>query len=653
MMRAHPSPGELEAFDRGLLRPTQWAEIERHVVECDACCRLLEEAPDDALVTLLKTAPDPIQAVTLPDSLALETPTARVSSAPRCSGEPPAELSGHPRYHVLERLGAGGMGTVFKAEHRLMRRIVALKVIHGDLLQTPGGVERFHQEVRAAALLSHPNIATAYDADQAGSAHFLVMEFVEGETLDRVLARRGPLPWLEALDLVRQVALGLRHAWERGMVHRDLKPANLLLTPQGQIKVLDFGLARLISESHQSARRVTPVDAVVGTPHYLAPEQAREPQTADVRADLYSLGCTWYEMLTGQTLFPQGALLQQLLAHQDQAPRPVTDFRPDLPAPLGQILHRLLEKDPAKRWQTPAELLKALEPWTNPQAAAPETRKPVWRRGPKWVIAATVSALLLCLLIWAGWSWLTPAPLPKAEYRAKDQVDASREQVTEKLSSARDQAIAWLTANNRFGPESRLIDKARQLSKNVAPGKVFVLQFSPTLLKSAQHTLLVGRQQNFFVFELPPGTLPIADSLTVLHTSAELQQELQTPLSVHLSDLRIDQKEIDGSLLTLSVAYRASTPVSGKLAARLTLYAVGKQTIMSDNTMTRKNLSGEGTLRFRYRSLYAEPSGLSEPIVFLLDLVALDDSGTEAKATVLSNDLAALVVDRKVILPKR
>jgi len=652
MVRPHPSLSELEAFDRGLLRPGEWAEIKRHVAECDSCCRLLENAPDDTLVTLLKASGGQLRSLTIPDRPARETPVGRIPSAPKGSGEPPPGLTNQPRYRILERLGSGGMGMVFKAEHRLMRRTVALKVIHAELLGMPGGVERFQQEVRAAALLSHPNIATAYDADQAGDTHFLVMELVEGQTLDRVLEQRGPLPWPEACDLVRQTALGLQHAYERGMVHRDLKPANLMLTPQGQVKILDFGLARLSSELSQSTCRLTPVGAVLGTPQYLAPEQAREPQAADIRADLYSLGCTWYEMLTGQTVFPQGALLQQLLAHQDQLPRPVTDFCPELPPQMCQILHRLLEKDPAKRWQTPAELLKALESWTSPQAAASQTRRSVWRRGSKWAIIVAVSVLLLCLLVWAGWIWLTPAPLPSAEGRPKEQPDAPREQVTEKLSSARTQAIAWLAANNRYGPESRLVgDKARQLN-TVPADKVFVLQLSPTLLKSAQHTLLMGRRQDFFVFELSPGSLPIEDSNTILYTSAQPSHEYQTPLSVRLSDLRIDEKEIDGGTLAGSVVYQASTPVSGQIAIRLT-WMVGKHTKTVYYTLNTNNLSGEGTLRFRFRSLPTEASDPEEPVVFLLDLSAMNEPAAKVKATTLSNDLAAMIVDKKVNLPKR
>src|SRR5262249_11871361 len=160
-----------------------------------------------------------------------------------------AALAGHPRYRVLELLGVGGMGAVYKAEHLRMERTVALKVVNRSLTDNPAMVERFTREVKAAAKLAHPNIVTAFDADQAGDTHFLVMEFVEGVSLSRLVAEHGRLPVAEACDYVRQAALGLQHAFARGMVHRDIKPHNLMRTPEGQVKILDFGLARFAMET--------------------------------------------------------------------------------------------------------------------------------------------------------------------------------------------------------------------------------------------------------------------------------------------------------------------------------------------------------------------------------------------------------------------
>ena len=232
----------------------------------------------------------------------------------------PAALIGHPRYQVQELLGVGGMGAVFKARHLLMERTVALKLINHDLIDQPGAVERFRREVKAAARLTHPNIVAAYDAEQAGDAHFLVMEYVEGASLARLVDAERPLAAALACDYVRQAALGLQHAHEQGMVHRDIKPHNLMLTPRGHVKVLDFGLARFAQESQPAGaltrppaaetagavgESLTQAGSVMGTPDYMAPEQIRDAHAADVRADIYSLGCTLYGLLAGRLAVPR------------------------------------------------------------------------------------------------------------------------------------------------------------------------------------------------------------------------------------------------------------------------------------------------------------------------------------------------------------
>jgi serine/threonine protein kinase len=270
------------------------------------------------------------------------------------------ELAHHPRYRVVELLGEGGMGTVYQAEHRIMKRRVALKVINSRLVDSPIAVERFRREVQAAALLSHPNIVIAHDAECVGDIHFLVMELVDGVSLDRLVARKGALPVAHACDYARQAALGLQHAHEHGMVHRDIKPQNLMLTPEGQVKILDFGLARFASENNLIGL-LTESGAMAGTPDYIAPEQAEDARQADIRADIYSLGCTLYFLLTGQPPFPHGSAFQKFLAHHKQAPRPLTEFRDDLPSGLLAVFERMTAKDPAGRYQTPAEVDRALQ----------------------------------------------------------------------------------------------------------------------------------------------------------------------------------------------------------------------------------------------------------------------------------------------------
>jgi eukaryotic-like serine/threonine-protein kinase len=271
------------------------------------------------------------------------------------------------------------MGAVYQAEHRLMDRVVALKIIHRHLSRYPRVIERFRLEVKAAARLAHRNIVTAYDAEQAGDAHFLVMEFVDGMSLARLVEKKGPLEIAYASNFIRQAARGLQHAFEAGMVHRDIKPHNLMLTRKGQIKVLDFGLARLASETRADLKlptgpdrpELTKLGDVMGTPDFMAPEQFTDPSRADIRADLYSLGCTLYYLLAGRSPFGPDPALAVLLSRKDRTPRPIREWRDDLPPKLVAIIEKLLAKDPAERFQTPAEVVKALAPFAR---AAPVTQ---------------------------------------------------------------------------------------------------------------------------------------------------------------------------------------------------------------------------------------------------------------------------------------
>ena len=262
----HPSADRLTAYALGRLDGPEMDAIGQHVSSCDLCCRAIEDHPGDSLVLKLRTcgatptgagedpSGEPKVGFHIPSSFVVglaggsvlhEQPAgAGPLPASPSLAELPKELNDHARYRVVDAIGAGGMGTVYRAEHRLMDRPVALKVIRGDLLGSATMVERFRCEVKAAArLASHPNIVAAYDAEQAGETHMLVMEFVEGADLAEMVERHGPLQVGEACEYVRQAALGLQHAFERGMVHRDIKPQNLMRTARGQVKILDFGLA--------------------------------------------------------------------------------------------------------------------------------------------------------------------------------------------------------------------------------------------------------------------------------------------------------------------------------------------------------------------------------------------------------------------------
>lgn len=268
------------------------------------------------------------------------------------------------QYRILDELGRGGMGRVYKAVHQTMGRTVALKVLAPSLTKTPKSREQFRQEIRAAAKLNHPNIVTAYDANQAGDACFLVMEYVDGPNLSDLVKQRGPLPLEQACEFIRQTAFGLANAHEQHLVHRDIKPANLIVqtTSAGPIvKILDFGLARIIQPNSQAEQSAASGELMMaGTPDYVAPEQARNQARADGRSDLYSLGCTFYYLLTGTVPFPGGTAIEKLVRHYSDEPTDIRHLRPEIPDGLAGIVHKLLAKKPTDRFQTAFELIDAL-----------------------------------------------------------------------------------------------------------------------------------------------------------------------------------------------------------------------------------------------------------------------------------------------------
>ncbi|MGL4421489.1 MAG: serine/threonine-protein kinase, partial [Gemmataceae bacterium] len=234
------------------------------------------------------------------------------------------------KYRLLELLGAGGMGAVYLCEHILMRRMVALKVLPQEKLSDPSNLERFYREARAVAALNHPNIVRAYDIDQYDKMHFLVMEYVDGRSLQEIIALYGKLDPLRAANYISQGAVGLQHAHELSMVHRDIKPGNLLLERSGTIKLLDMGLARFFNDTNDNLTAKYDDNCVLGTADYLAPEQAMT-NVVDIRADIYALGGTMYYLLTGLAPAPEGTIAQKLVFHQTRDPKPITDYRSDVP----------------------------------------------------------------------------------------------------------------------------------------------------------------------------------------------------------------------------------------------------------------------------------------------------------------------------------
>jgi eukaryotic-like serine/threonine-protein kinase len=303
-------------------------------------------------------------------------------------------------YVLLEPIGEGGMGQVFKARHTRLARIVALKVIRKDRLQNAKAVRRFQREMETLSKVSHSNIVMAYDAGQAGNTFYIAMEFVDGIDLAKLVKQKGPLPIDKACTWIAQAAMGLQHAHERNLVHRDIKPHNLFLErTSGTVKVLDLGLARIADDDDPSSS-MTLEGSVLGTVDFLSPEQAVNAHQADIRADLYSLGCTFYFLLTGQVPFPGNSMTEKMLKHRMDDAVPVEKLRPEVPAAVTAVVRKLMAKQPADRYQTPAEVAAVLAGST---PAGPTTLSPL-APGSQRKKRLLLSALVVggCVLVLAG-----------------------------------------------------------------------------------------------------------------------------------------------------------------------------------------------------------------------------------------------------------
>ena len=346
-MNTCPSREQLELLTSKELGVDEQAAIETHVGGCSVCqntVAALSSGATQNYVSGPSDEPEPVES--------------------QAQQKLFAELRDHPRYRVTGVLGRGGMGTVYKAEHRLLDRPVVLKVIRPDLLDKPDVVQRFEREAKLAARLSHPNIVAVYEAERLDRTQLLVMEFVEGVNLSELVSQRGLLPVAESCELIRQAAVGLQHVHEQHLVHRDIKPANLLVSPAGVVKILDLGLATL--KTGATDGELTTDRQFLGTVDYAAPEQWESSHDVDIRADIYSLGCTLYYLLVGQSPFPSSKYntsIQQMSAHS-QAPRPpVRELRPDVPESVAAVVARMLAKNADERFASPAEVAAALQPF--------------------------------------------------------------------------------------------------------------------------------------------------------------------------------------------------------------------------------------------------------------------------------------------------
>jgi serine/threonine protein kinase len=326
-------------------------------------------------------------------------------------------------YRLLHKVGRGGMGTVYQAIHTKLDKVVAVKVLPQERVKDPEAVLRFQREMKAVGKLRHPNIVEALDAGEADGMHYLVMEYVDGCDLGKLLSARGPLPLAQACEVVRQAALGLQHAHQQERVHRDVKPSNLMLSTEGQVKVLDLGLARLREEQPWNVELSSGKHAM-GTADYMAPEQAADAHAADIRADVYSLGCTLYALLAGAPPFSgpkYSSPAKKLVGHARDPVPPLDGLRPDVPDQLLALIDRMLSKSPEQRPATPGEVAQVLEgfaaganlprllestrtdvcPETSvirqieprPAVAAPSRRRPRWQRWTAMSAAAGLAIL--------------------------------------------------------------------------------------------------------------------------------------------------------------------------------------------------------------------------------------------------------------------
>ena len=283
------------------------------------------------------------------------TATPGKAAPPAASAAPLRKLG---RYIIKKKLGAGGMGTVYRAVDEQLKRVVALKVLPRDKAQNEMLVKRFKAEARAAATLKHPNIVGVYDSGEVDGYLYIAMEHVDGIDLHELVKRKGVVSPRRSLDIMKQATAALQHAFEKGIVHRDIKPSNFLINREGQVKLADMGLARSLTDTAQSG--ITRAGTTVGTVDYMSPEQTRDSKSADSRSDIYSLGATWYHMLVGAPLFPDGDLLNKIHAHGSKPPPDPRDSNSEVPEAFVAIMHRMLSKKPADRYQTPAELLAEL-----------------------------------------------------------------------------------------------------------------------------------------------------------------------------------------------------------------------------------------------------------------------------------------------------
>ena len=396
-----------------------------------------EPSPSDNAPPSTATTPDQGDLTVVSTSPPAEVGTATSTLDPRQLGQ---ALEGQQLDHVLleKFVGGGGMGAVFRAWDTNLHRTVAVKVLS---MRQAGDVEsqrRFQIEARSAARLDHPNIARAHYVGEDRGLRYIVFEYIHGTNLRDLVYESGPMQVSDVLNVGLQIAGALTHSWEREVVHRDIKPSNILIAQDGLAKLVDMGLARL-EYLGQAGHDETATGVTLGTFDYISPEQARNPRDADIRSDIYSLGCTLFFMLTSRPPFPEGNVLQKLLAHQSEPAPDVRELRPDVPELMASAISTMLAKKPEERFQTPLDLSAALNSCvvqlglTPPVAALPaymgtwSPAVPFWRRHAPWMVPA---ALLLLIVLVLGIMWrgeVSPPAFREQDLKIRDSLKSNAE----------------------------------------------------------------------------------------------------------------------------------------------------------------------------------------------------------------------------------
>jgi serine/threonine protein kinase/WD40 repeat protein len=397
---ACPSAETLQAYALGKLDSVLAEAVIFHLENCPRCREEAQQVTADSFLDRLRDAfgPGATPAPNPVPGLSRSREAGPLTDVSPASAVPPelAELT--HLYEDFRELGRGGMGVVYLARNKDMKRLEVLKVMNKDLRYQPDSVARFRREFQSAGVLSHPNIVTVFAVLPLSEQLGFAMEYVQGEDLEKVVRARGPLQVAEACGYARQVAKGLQHAFEKKMVHRDIKPSNLILSWQGSepvVKILDFGIVKVAYEKGEDGRITV---GPMGTPHYMAPEQARNAAKADIRSDVYSLGCTLYHLLAGHPPFSGKSHYDIQQAHQSEEAQPLHVARPGVPKELSAVVRKMMAKDPAQRYQSPAEVEQALTPFTTP---VPQPKaKP--RKLRRWAGVAVTLLLIGLVSAWAS-----------------------------------------------------------------------------------------------------------------------------------------------------------------------------------------------------------------------------------------------------------